>query len=407
MPRWLILKRLPLLIVLNLIAVISYIVVSSVSGSITHVLTTVLSSPDSRSYHAVAEWIFGARASAPESAWRPFFYPLLMGLAERLAGIRGVWLLNVALWSIALNFAAAATYRFVKSSWATALVFLVLATNASLILLTFHGLTEITVVALLSLWIYGLSHLTLRPTASQVAWALLPVSLLVVVRPEFEFLLALMVVVLIFGITKSPARWVAAGVLAVCLLPVAIQLALEVHFNGYFGISNIGEKAFRAFFLSRLDVAIGDSSNLDAARLKMVGLSSVDSARFVLNHFGDAVAVFASTLKENLLTGTNFLPNHPSLARVLGIIVGAQFVILLAMIPLVAVALWRARDGRLALLCLATLNIFLAGGLTFQQGDRITIVALPLWIIALALAIKETGGVELWRSMGGFRRRLS
>ena len=105
MPRWLILKRVPLLIVLNLIAVISYIVVSSVSGSITHVLTTVFSSPDSRSYHAVAEWIFGARASTPESAWRPFFYPLLMGLAERLAGIRGVWLLNVALWSIALNFA--------------------------------------------------------------------------------------------------------------------------------------------------------------------------------------------------------------------------------------------------------------------------------------------------------------
>ena len=368
MVRWVALRRPSRLIILNLFALISYLLVSWVSGSLAHVLTTVFSSPDSRSYRAVADWIFGARASAAASAWRPFLYPLLMGLAERLGGVRGVWLLNVALWFITLNVAAAATYRFVKSNWAAALVFLVLATNVSLILLSFHGLTEITVVALLAVWIYGLSHLTRRPTASQVAWALLPVSLLVVVKPEFELLLAVMVVVLVVGIIRSSAPGLAAVVFVACLIPVAVQLAVEVHFNGYFGISNIGDKTFRTFFLSRLDVAIGESSHLQTARLKMVGLSNLEAARFVLNHFGDAVVVFASTLKENLLTGTNFLPN-PSIAYALRITVRAQFVLLLAMIPLVGVALWRARDGRLALLCIATLNILLAGGLTFMQGE--------------------------------------
>jgi hypothetical protein len=401
MVRWVALRRPSRLIILNLFALISYLLVSRVSGSLARILTTVFSSPDSRSYRAVADWIFGG-ASAAASAWRPFLYPLLMGLAERLGGVRGVWLLNVALWFITLNVAAAATYRFVKSNWAAALVFLVLATNVSLILLSFHGLTEITVVALLAVWIYGLSHLTRRPTASQVAWALLPVSLLVVVKPEFEFLLAVMVVVLVVGITRSSAPGLAAVVFVACLIPVAVQLAIEVHFNGYFGISNIGDKAFRTFFLSRLDVAIGESSNLQTARLKMVGLSNLDSARFVLNHFGDAVVVFASTLKENLLTGTNFLPN-PSIAHALRITVRAQFVLLLAMIPLVGVALWRARDGRLALLCIATLNIFLTGGLTFMEGDRITIVAFPLWIIAFVLAVKEAGGLDLWRALAARR----
>jgi len=387
---WVNLKRPWRLIILNLIALISYLLVSWASGSARHVFSEVFSRPDSVEYRAVADWIYGARASADASAWRPFLYPVLLGLAQRVGGLLGIWFLNVALWLIALNVAYAATYRFVKSNWAAAVVFVLLATNISLILLTFEGLTEITVVALLTVWVYGLSHLTRRPSASQVAWALIPVSLLVVVKPEFEFLLAVMVVVLLVGIVRGPARGLSMLVLALCLIPIAIQLAINIHFNGYFGISNIGEKAIRGYFLSRLDVAIGQSIDVDAARLKLVDISNFEAARLVLNHFGDAVAVFASTLFENLVAGSNFLIHgHTLLARVIVATNVSYFVLLLASIPIVVVAVWRARDGRLALLCVALLNIYVSGGLTFSQGDRITIVALPLLLVTGALALKE------------------
>jgi len=387
---WVTLKRPSRLVILNLIALISYLLVSWASGSARHVFSEVFSRPDSVEYRAVADWIYGARASADASAWRPFLYPVLLGLAQRVGGLLGIWFLNVALWLIALNVAYAATYRFVKSNWAAAVVFVLLATNISLILLTFEGLTEITVVALLTVWVYGLSHLTRRPSASQVAWALIPVSLLVVVKPEFEFLLAVMVVVLLVGIVRGPARGLSMLVLALCLIPIAIQLAINIHFNGYFGISNIGEKAIRGYFLSRLDVAIGQSIDVDAARLKLVDISNFEAARLVLNHFGDAVAVFASTLFENLVAGSNFLIHgHTLLARVIVATNVSYFVLLLASIPIVVVAVWRARDGRLALLCVALLNIYVSGGLTFSQGDRITIVALPLLLVTGALALKE------------------
>lgn len=390
MISWVTLKRPSRLVILNLIALISYLLVSWASGSARHVFSEVFSRPDSVEYRAVADWIYGARASADASAWRPFLYPVLLGLAQRVGGLLGIWFLNVALWLIALNVAYAATYRFVKSNWAAAVVFVLLATNISLILLTFEGLTEITVVALLTVWVYGLSHLTRRPSASQVAWALIPVSLLVVVKPEFEFLLAVMVVVLLVGIVRGPARGLSMLVLALCLIPIAIQLAINIHFNGYFGISNIGEKAIRGYFLSRLDVAIGQSIDVDAARLKLVDISNFEAARLVLNHFGDAVAVFASTLFENLVAGSNFLIHgHTLLARVIVATNVSYFVLLLASIPIVVVAVWRARDGRLALLCVALLNIYVSGGLTFSQGDRITIVALPLLLVTGALALKE------------------
>ncbi len=400
MVTWLVLKRSTLLIVLNLVAAITYLLVAWASGSFAHIQTSVFSSPDSQEYRAVADWIYGGPWTQVV-ATRPFLFPSLIGLAERIGGIPGVWLLNLVLWFASLNLAAAAAYRFVKSNWAAAFVFLVLAINVSLIVLSFEGLTELTVVALLALWAYGLSHLTTRPTPSQVAWALLPVALLVVVKPEFELLLAVMALVLVIGIARSDTRGVAAVVFAACLVPIVIQLAVMVHFAGYFGISRIGDVTLRGYYLARLEIFITHNNDLALARLQTAGLTNLGAARLVLSHFGTALEVFAFNLNQNLLAGSSFLGGvHPRIQAVVFTTQAAYYIVLVAMIPLVAVALWRARDGRLALLCIAALNIFFAGGLTFRQGDRITIVALPIWLIALVLAFKEAGGVELARSIG-------
>ncbi|HYS98297.1 MAG TPA: hypothetical protein VEM94_07845, partial [Candidatus Dormibacteraeota bacterium] len=56
---------------------------------------------------------------------------------------------------------------------------------------------------------------------------------------------------------------------------------------------------------------------------------------------------------------------------------------------LAAVALWLKRDGRLALLAAAALNVMVAGGLSFWQGDRLTVIALPVWLLALTLAAAQ------------------
>jgi hypothetical protein len=382
-------------LLLNVVAAIIYLSAGWASGLLLHVHSSVFSSQDSQEYHQVADWIFGARTSAAASNWRPFLYPLLIGLGGRLGGVYGVWLLNVVLWFTALNVAAGATYRFVKSNLAAALVFLVLATNLSLIVLTFEGLTEITTVALLACWIFGVTYFSRRSTPAQVAWILLPVTLLVVVKPEFELLLAIVVVVALVGIVRSQSRALAAAVFAMCLIPVAIQLALMVRFNGYLGISRIGDTTVREYFLSQLDVTIGQAANLQQARQQMDGLSDLGAARFLLNHFGDAAVVFASTLSGNLISGTSFLDGHPHIRFAILATQLMYFAVLIVMIPVVSLALWRAHDGRLALLYVGSLNVFLAGGLTFSQGDRITIVALPLWLTAFVLAVKEAGRLEV------------
>ena len=376
---------------LNLIAAAVYVVVGWLSGYLAHPDAYVFSSPDSHEYRQVADWIYGARANAHASTWRPFLYPLLLGLAERVGGAASIWLINVALWFAALNIAAAAARRLVKSAWAEILVFLAMATNVSLILLTFHALTEIPTVALIAIWIYGLSHVTRKPNASQVVWALLPLTLLVVVKPQFEILLGVMVVVLLIAVWRNPTRGLAGVAFAACLVPVAIQVGLMATFNHYLGISAIGDSTIRGYFLARLYMTIAHTTDFNAARQHVVGFTNVHAAQLVLTHMGDAIAVFATTLRDNLLAGSNFiLPSAiPHLNGAIVWMNRAYVLLLISLIPLAGAALWRARDGRLALLCLAILNILLTGGLSFFQGDRLTVIALPLGATALLLAIRE------------------
>ncbi|HEY2599840.1 MAG TPA: hypothetical protein VGJ79_15325, partial [Candidatus Dormibacteraeota bacterium] len=118
-------------------------------------------------------------------------------------------------------------------------------------------------------------------------------------------------------------------------------------------------------------------------------LGNADIARLVLSHFGDAVMVFFVSLKENLLAGDGFVRNHQRLSDAIQATQLVYFILQLALIPLAAIALWVRRDGRLALLCVAALNVYVAGGFTFNQGDRITIIALPLWLVAFVVAIHE------------------
>jgi hypothetical protein len=369
----------------------AYLVVSWQSGYLAHPTASVFGSPDSHEYRQVADWIFGARGSADASAWRPFLYPVILGLADRVGGAAAVWFLNLAMWFAALNIAAAAAYRLVKNEWAAILAFLALATNASLILLTYQALTEIITVALIATWIYGLSHLTARPGAAEVVWALLPLTLLVVLKPEFELLLGVMAIVLVVLVWRNAARGAAGVAFAACLLPVAIQLAVMVTFNHYFGISTIGDSTIRGYFLARLYMTINHTGDFNAARQQVIGLGNAEAARLALGHAGDAIAVFITTLKDNLLAGSNFI--LPDANRHLNSVIvwtnRAYALMLVVLIPLAAAALWRARDGRLALLGLGTLNVFLSGGLSFYQGDRLTVIALPLWSIAGLLALRE------------------
>jgi hypothetical protein len=181
-------------------------------------------------------------------------------------------------------------------------------------------------------------------------------------------------------------------VLAACTIPIAIQVGLMVHFNGYVGISSVGDSTLRGYYLARLELAIGGSKDLADARLKTQAMSNADAARFVVGHAAAAVRVFVATIIENLLAISSFVRGHQRLKQFMQATQLVYFAMLIATIVLGVVTLWRRHDIRLALLGAAILNILVTVGLTFGQGDRITVIMVPVLLVSFVAAIAQLRG---------------
>src|SRR5260370_35191627 len=106
-----------------------------------------------------------------------------------------------------LNCTAFATLRMTGRLVIAAVVFLVLATNASLIVLSLQAITETVTAFFESLWILGLALSRLPPARPrEAAMLLLPISLLTVVKPQFEIQLPIGLILLAITICRLPAR---------------------------------------------------------------------------------------------------------------------------------------------------------------------------------------------------------
>jgi predicted DNA repair protein MutK len=162
-------RRIAVVVALNLVAAAAYGFVAVQMGFFSHMGETLFSSPDSLGYRDVGDWLFRAIPNSVESVHRPFLYPLLLGGALRIGGNPAIWALNLVLWFGTVNVTAAATWRMTARPLLGAIVFLVLATNVSLIVLSFQALTELTVAFLESIWIFGLALIALPPSGPREA----------------------------------------------------------------------------------------------------------------------------------------------------------------------------------------------------------------------------------------------
>jgi hypothetical protein len=387
-------RRIAVLVALNLIAAATYGFVAAQMGFFGHMSQTLFSSPDSLSYREVGDWLFRAIPSSVESLHRPFLYPLLLGVASRIGGAPAIWTLNLVFWLGTVNVTAAATWRMTGRPLLGAIVFLVLATNVSLIVLSFQALTELTVTFLESVWILGLALSTLPPSRPRdVAMLVLPISLLTVVKPAYQIELLVALFLLAVVIWRLPrGRAVAALAVAACCIPIAFQLGLNATANHSFSLSSTGEAEVKGYYASQVYASLnGLPDDLVAARKVVYGWSNGQVVTFLVDHRGSAVRTLVSNLHSNLASGSNFIDpgKTPWLATAVRDTNRAFLRLHLIFLPVVAFAIWRRRNVRLVLLYGFAVVLILVPSLIVDQGDRYIEMALPLWAAAYALAVSD------------------
>jgi hypothetical protein len=344
---------------------------------------------DSREYRATGDWLFGkSEDSAIER--RPWLYPLLTGFARKAFAKQGetvLWTAQILMWLGSLVFLYLALFNATKKIPLAILGSTLFFSHPSVLVLTFHGMTETLNILFLSILVWLLS----TQKKHRLLYALLIFSLLTVTKPTYQVQLGLLSLYFILRNLKMP-RLKLAGILALVLLPVWIQMALTLAHSGRPSVSNIGTDTFKKFFVA---VVYAHTEGLEWRESLAVieDWDLGDQLGYLAAHPRETILTYRDNLIDrNLWIGSFFIRGEDN--RMIGFANSFNALSLyvhLLMLPLVCYYLLSPRYTRhkelLALVYLTFAIQTLVTGISTGQEDRLIITGVPLWIFAYLLVV--------------------
>ena len=352
---------------------------------------------DSRSYREVGEWLFG-RSDILSIEHRPWLYPLLLGLARTLFGASAesaAWVIQFLMWLGSGILIYLSLHNTTRSTLLAMLGAGVFFSHPSSLLLTFHGMTETLNFFLISAFVWVLTS----AMKNRIYIAILLMALATVTKPIYLLFLILLVFYALYRYQEKPLSR-QAGIIALLLLPIWIQLALSFAATGKPTISSIGSYTFKNYLVA--DVYLRTEGT---EWRETMGLIENWDLQQQLNYLWNQQRMTLLTVREhlidsNLLTGSFFALGEGNRLREFSVAMNtvAAYIHLL-MLPLVLYYLlskkYRQNKETIALLYICFVLQWLTSGISTGQDDRLIITALPLWIVAY---ISLLAGMQLSRS---------
>lgn len=364
--------------------------------------------PDSASYAAVRDWIYGQGPATAHTLDRTFLYPLLLGI-EGIAGGVGLWLLQCLLLLAAVNLLGLTLRRISGRRIAVQAGFLAFALYPTFFFMTFRIMPETAAVFLLCAWLHAFARAREGGWQSdpQVFLPLLLAGLLSAAKPVFLPFFVLL------GLAMAAVRIRPRRLLLVALagLPLLIQVGINVRLHGRAVFSVKGTSAVNNSFLPRLLVEVrhdeshpgqGPSPGFDRSRRDEAGLElrawpAAKKAAFLRRHWLRAVSLFLrNVLVENMTQGFGEVPQRPFYLGTKAFNIGA-LLLHFYMLPVILLILFLRIgpwEDRLWLLLQAVLLLLLilATGTVYWQAERYVFIMIPLWITLYAAAFSLLRG---------------
>jgi len=357
--------------------------------------------PDSKSYRAVGDWLFGIENTHATNI-RPFFYPLMLNLSRSFAGIYGIWCYHFVLWILS----GVLLYRCIRKATNSIVLsvagIFIFASNLTLLLLTLHALTEVTVTFLLTTFI--ILVITKRQYNDMYYWLLMLfiASLLTVTKPLYIYLVFIILLyripVFIRNIMKGQRKLKLIGYIALAVCPLLIQLSIMKTKHNEFSISQVDRFTAKYYYLARVYAEVNDIS-LYQAEEHIRSFDRNELFEYVLTHPREGLHTFFKSVMENIMAKSIFInfPNaHPHLYSYMKAINLFYFRLQLFMLGpslIVLIVLFKKRKWAdletILSLMLPMYLILLTSGITFGQGDRIVLPSLPLWIVLYSLITSQ------------------
>jgi len=376
-------------IFLNGIALIVYFSVFIVLGGVSS--ETMHFSNDAHYYFHYGDWIFGEAEATGHIQIRPFLFPLFLKIGKLIGGYHFVWFCQFLMWIGTINLVFSAVKHATKRSWTSWIVALIIISNFSFIALTLHGLTEVSTLFLISIFLYQFSrnrHSILNPKF--ISTTVLLLVLLTLIRPVFNPLLLLFLFTLVpYAIWKTQRSLRKHfAVILIYLLPLLFQVGLmKVQFDTY-SISNISGETFKNYFFTK---GYADINGIEykAALSHTIDFSQEEIWAYISDHPSAYFEQYTTNLDGNLRGNPDFLSapvNAPKLFRYMQVVneVYYRLHIIFGSISVILsfVFLFKKRWKNVQLLTILLAPLFLiilSSGISFWQGDRLMLPSLPIW----------------------------
>jgi hypothetical protein len=351
---------------------------------------------DSRSYRDVGEWLFG-RSDIPSIDHRPWLYPLFLGLARTLFadGAEAVmWVFQLLMWLGS----GALIYLSLQNTTRSAVLAMLGAgffyAHPSPLILTFHGMTETLNIFLISAFCWVLT----TSLKNRIYYAIWLIALATVTKPIYLIFLILMVIYVLVRYRQTPT-FRQAGVVALLLIPIWIQLLLSFIATGNPTISRIGSYTFKNYLVA--DVYLRTEGTEWRETMELIKDWNLgQQLSYLWDHQRMTLLTVRSHLIDgNLWTGSFFTLGQGNRMKEFAFNMNAiSAYIHLLMAPLVLYYLlspkYRENKETIGLLYACFLFQFLTSGISTGQEDRLIITALPMWIIAYLSVLKGMSATQ-------------
>ena len=380
------------LILLNVLGLVWYgglLWVFGFPGSLDAIL---LGGLDARSYLAAGQQIFGRETDFmmyDALRFRPFLFSFILALLYS-AGPFWVWLFQCCCWFLWLNTLFLAGTKLMRGhKLIPFFISLFALTNAGLVGISLHALSEVFSMALLGILLLIVARKN-HPIQEQAGWLVFLSALLTVIRPVFLLLTLFFIILFLIKTLKEErtALLRKAGLFLAALLPVWIQMALMyVHYGEVF-ISEIGAHTFRNHLAAQ--VLMQDRSlPLEEARDAVWAMTQPELYRYLLGEAFISIHIWFSNLLASFNTPSWFV-NYPEYHNLLTkySLYWNRFSALLFFLSLLFTGWIHLRrtkwpDLRLLILLFVTASIWLTAGISFGEGDRLLMPALSAQLLLL------------------------
>jgi len=368
----------------------------------------VFSTPDSCGYRVYADFLAGEgpRPNLGLIALRPILFPLYLSHYHQV-GITGFilmqWLLNIV--------TLIATFLSIKSltssRWYGFVGVLVIILHPTFSFIALHALTETLTLALISLAVYQMVLFFRRRSNGSLFLSCLFLSLATCAKPTYLPFLMLWCLYATLQLIRSECRPKCAMFVApLAVAPVVLQLAVVFVFTGNIAFSTAGtvnfqHRLFPAVYGFAHEKGFIAHSTPEAEDARIAYPELRDKLGFVVTHPYATAQATTYLLRHNLVSSSSFT-SYPEelisdrslsslLMRVSGWINKVMFPIhFIGAVAVIVLLCSRAADSWLLLsLSLLSYSVFGLSVLTYWQGDRLILAALPVWTVLYALIVHK------------------